>query len=121
MLSVGGIVVHGHRFHDAHRFSGSRAEAELEDHHPRGRRDFAVCIFLVTLVVRAQARRAVTGREGMIGELGTARTDLSPSGKVFVHGELWEAESDQPVRMGERVRVVEVEKNLKIKVKKEGT
>jgi membrane-bound serine protease (ClpP class) len=80
-----------------------------------------VCIFLVTLVVRAQARRAVTGREGMIGEVGTARTDLSPSGKVFVHGELWEAESDQPVRMGERVRVVEVEKSLKIKVKKEGT
>jgi membrane-bound serine protease (ClpP class) len=80
-----------------------------------------VCIFLVTLVVRAQARRAVTGREGMIGEVGTARTDLSPSGKVFVHGELWEAESDQPVRTGERVRVVEVEKSLKIKVKKEGT
>jgi len=80
-----------------------------------------VCIFLVTLVVRAHARRTVTGREGMIGEVGSARTDLSPSGKVFVHGELWEAESDQPVRMGERVRVVEVEKNLKIKVKKEGT
>jgi membrane-bound serine protease (ClpP class) len=56
----------------------------------------------------------------MIGEVGTARTDLSPSGKVFVHGELWEAESDQPVRMGERVRVVEVEKSLKIKVIKEG-
>jgi membrane-bound serine protease (ClpP class) len=79
-----------------------------------------VCIFLVTLVIRAQARRAVTGREGMVGEIGTARTDLAPTGKVFVHGELWEAESDQPVRMGERVSVVEVEKNLKIKVKKEG-
>jgi membrane-bound serine protease (ClpP class) len=79
-----------------------------------------VCIFLVALVIRAQARRAVTGREGMIGEVGTARTDLAPSGKVFVHGELWQAESDQPVRMGERVRVVEVEKSLKIKVKKEG-
>lgn len=79
-----------------------------------------VCIFLVTLVIRAQARRAVTGREGMVGEIGTARTDLAPTGKVFVHGELWEAESDQPVRMGERVRVVEVEKSLKIKVKKEG-
>ncbi|HEX2695447.1 MAG TPA: nodulation protein NfeD [Acidobacteriota bacterium] len=80
-----------------------------------------VCIFLVTLVIRAQARRAVTGREGMVGEIGTARTDLAPTGKVFVHGELWQAESDQPVRMGERVRVVEVEKSLKIKVKKEGT
>jgi membrane-bound serine protease (ClpP class) len=79
-----------------------------------------VCIFLVTLVIRAQARRAVTGREGMVGEIGTARTDLSPTGRVFVHGELWQAESDQPVRMGERVRVVEVENSLKIRVKKEG-
>jgi len=75
-----------------------------------------VCVFLVTLVVRAHARRALTGREGMVGEIGTARTDLSPSGRVFVHGELWEAEADGPVRAGEKVRVLEVENTLKIKV-----
>lgn len=80
-----------------------------------------VCIFLVTLVVKAQARRAITGREGMIGEIGTARTDLAPAGKVFVHGELWEAEADAPVREGERVRVVAVGGGLKIKVTKEST
>ncbi len=80
-----------------------------------------VCIFLVTLVVKAQARRALTGREGMVGEIGTARTDLVPAGKVFVHGELWEAESDQPVREGERVRVVAVVGGLKIKVTKESS
>lgn len=78
-----------------------------------------VCVFLVALVVKAQARRALTGREGMIGETGTARTDLSPRGKVFVHGELWEAEADAPVRAGERVRVVAVGGGLKIKVTKE--
>jgi membrane-bound serine protease (ClpP class) len=78
-----------------------------------------VCIFLVALVVKAQARRALTGREGMIGETGTARTDLAPTGKVFVHGELWEAESDGPIREGERVRVVAVGGGLKIKVTKE--
>ncbi len=78
-----------------------------------------VCIFLVALVVKAQSRRALTGREGMIGETGTARTDLAPTGKVFVHGELWEAESDGPVREGERVRVVAVGGGLKIRVTKE--
>ena len=41
-----------------------------------------------------------TGREGMIGETGAARTDLAPAGKVFVHGEIWEAEADGPVRAG---------------------
>ncbi|TRZ90195.1 hypothetical protein D4R89_04815 [bacterium] len=46
----------------------------------------------------------------------TARTDLSSSGKVFVHGEIWKAEAEQTVRRGERVKVVEVAKTLKIKV-----
>ncbi len=78
-----------------------------------------VCIFLVTLVIKAQARPAITGREGMISEIGTARTDLAPTGKVFVHGELWEAEADGPVREGERVRVVAGGAGLKIKVTKE--
>ena len=40
-----------------------------------------VCVFLVTLVVRAHARRALTGREGMVGEIGTARTDLRSFGQ----------------------------------------
>jgi membrane-bound serine protease (ClpP class) len=78
-----------------------------------------VCIFLVALVIKAHARRALTGREGMIGEKGTAMTDLAPVGKVFVHGELWEAEADETVRKGETVAVVEVGKTLKIRVKKE--
>ncbi len=74
-----------------------------------------IMVFLVTLVVRAQARRAVTGREGMIGEIGVARTDLAPGGIVFVHGEIWRAESDVPIARGERVRVVRVE-NLTLRV-----
>jgi membrane-bound serine protease (ClpP class) len=78
----------------------------------------AIVIFLLTLVIRAHARRPVSGREGMIGEIGTARTDLSPAGKVFVHGELWEAEAKDPVKAGEKVRVLEVLGDLKLKVEK---
>jgi membrane-bound serine protease (ClpP class) len=77
-----------------------------------------VLIFLVYLVVRAHARRAFTGKEGMVGEIGTARTDLSPSGKVFVHGEIWEAEATEPVARGEKVRVVAVLDTLKVRVRK---
>jgi membrane-bound serine protease (ClpP class) len=54
----------------------------------------------------------------MVGEIGTARTDLAPSGRVFVHGELWEAEAAEPIREGEKVRVVEVLDTLKIRVTK---
>ncbi len=77
-----------------------------------------ILIFLVYLVIRAQARRSLTGKEGMVGEIGTARTDLTSEGKVFVHGELWEAEAVEPISAGEKVRIVEVLKTLKIKVKK---
>jgi membrane-bound serine protease (ClpP class) len=77
-----------------------------------------IVLFLLTLVFRAQARRPLSGREGMIGETGTARTDLAPSGKVFVHGELWTAEAEETVRTGEKVKVIEVLEGLKIKVGK---
>jgi membrane-bound serine protease (ClpP class) len=77
-----------------------------------------IIMFLVYLVARAHARRAFTGKEGMVGELGTAQTDLTPSGKVFVHGEIWEAEATEPVARGEKVKVVEVLETLKVRVRK---
>ncbi len=77
-----------------------------------------VVLFLLTLVLRAHSRRASTGSEGMVGEIGTARTDLAPSGKVFVHGELWDADADGAVRAGDRVRVLEVLEGLRIRVVK---
>ena len=77
-----------------------------------------IVVFLLSLVLRAHARRSFSGREGMIGETGTARTDLAPTGKVFVHGELWEAEAAEPIRTGEKVKVLEVLGGLKIKVGK---
>ncbi len=64
-----------------------------------------ITIFLMTLVLRARRNRVTTGREGMIGEIGVARTQLEPAGKVFVHGELWNAVARTSVAQGTRVRV----------------
>jgi membrane-bound serine protease (ClpP class) len=77
-----------------------------------------VLAFLVALVVRAQARRPATGAEGLVGETGAARTDLVPGGKVFVHGELWDAEADGAVRQGEKIKVVRVLEGLRLRVTK---
>jgi membrane-bound serine protease (ClpP class) len=60
---------------------------------------------LVSLVVRARRAKVETGREGMIGETGAALTALEPMGKVFVHGEYWDAVATQPIAAGGRVRV----------------
>lgn len=64
--------------------------------------------FLVTLVVRARAEKVTTGTSGMIGEVGVAYTSLSPAGKVFVHGELWNAVANEPVEAGKAVKVVDL-------------
>jgi len=77
-----------------------------------------ILVFLVVLVVRAQGRRSVAGREGMVGEIGTARTDIAPAGRVFVHGELWQAESAEPIARGEKVKVIAVLEDLKVRVAK---
>jgi membrane-bound ClpP family serine protease len=50
-----------------------------------------------------------TGREGMVGEIGVARTALAPHGKVFVHGELWNAVADAPVAARQEVEVTAVD------------
>jgi membrane-bound serine protease (ClpP class) len=77
-----------------------------------------IFIFLVFLVVRAHRRKVATGKEGLIGEIGLAQTDLNPSGKVFVHGELWQAEADEFIPIGAKVKVGRVEANLSLKVTK---
>lgn len=66
--------------------------------------------FLVaTFGLKSFRSRTMTGKEGMIGLIGIAKTDLAPRGKVFVHGELWEAYSDEPIPAGMPVQVTGIE------------
>lgn len=65
----------------------------------------AIAIFLTSLVLRVRRSPVVTGSEGMIGEIGVARTALEPDGKVFVHGEIWNAVGRGEIAAGARVRV----------------
>ena len=66
-------------------------------------------VFLLQLAIRSFRFKVATGSEGMVGEIGEARTALSPTGSVFVHGELWNARSASAVAAGERVRVLSVD------------
>ena len=74
-----------------------------------------ITIFLMTLVLRARHNRVTTGTEGMIGEIGVASTELEPEGKVFVHGELWNAVATAKVPKGSHVKVEAVE-GLRLRV-----
>jgi membrane-bound serine protease (ClpP class) len=75
----------------------------------------AITVFLLTIAVRARRNKVETGREGMVGQVGNAITELTPSGKVFVRGEYWDAVAPNPVPSGAAVRVVSVDK-LKLTV-----
>ncbi len=77
-----------------------------------------IFVFLVIIAIRAHIKKIFTGKEGLVGEIGRAQSDLTPNGKVFVHGELWNAEADQNIPKGSDVKVVEVLQNLKIRVTK---
>ena len=66
-------------------------------------------IIIVFLVIKSQTKRPVTGNEGLINMCGDAFTDVYEDGKVFVHGEYWNAKSSSPVNKGDKIRVVKVE------------
>lgn len=68
-----------------------------------------IAVFLMSLVMRARKHRVATGPEAMVGEIGVAQTPVGPDGKVFVHGELWNARSQNEIAEGSRVRVRGVE------------
>lgn len=79
----------------------------------------AFFITVLTFALRAQRRPVEVGAEVLIGRVGDARTDLSPTGMVQVAGELWSAEvegGDATVKIGERIEVVGVE-GLRLQVK----
>jgi membrane-bound serine protease (ClpP class) len=75
----------------------------------------AITVFLMTVALRARRNKITTGVEGLIGEVAIAQTPLVPSGKVFVHGEIWDAVSTTNVSAGTQVVVHKVD-GLQLKV-----
>ncbi|HEU4725058.1 MAG TPA: nodulation protein NfeD [Candidatus Eisenbacteria bacterium] len=73
--------------------------------------------FVVGAAWRAQRTRATTGWEGLVGERGEAVTALAPKGKVFVHGEYWNAESGEVIDTGAPVIVERVD-GMTLRVRK---
>ena len=72
-------------------------------------------IAVISIAVRAQMRKVMTGGEGMIGAVGQAVSAVHESGKVLVRGEYWNAFSKAPIEKGKQVAVVGV-KELKVEV-----
>jgi membrane-bound serine protease (ClpP class) len=70
-----------------------------------------IAVVLMRLVLRSRKWKTATGREELIGSNGVVTTALKSGaeGMVRVHGELWRAESAEPVTEGKTVKVVRIE------------
>ncbi|MEO0095795.1 MAG: nodulation protein NfeD [candidate division WOR-3 bacterium] len=65
---------------------------------------------LLFLGIKAQFRKPAAGKEGLIGEVGIARTDINAQGgTAFVHGEWWNAISDKSIKRGAKIKVIGAE------------
>lgn len=78
-----------------------------------------ITIFLVRAVIRAHTKKAFGGQEGLLGIKGEVQKTISAGheGKVFVHGELWNAIANKTIKKGEKIIVTEVD-GMTLKVKK---
>ena len=77
----------------------------------------ACFILVISLAIKAYSKKPTTGKEGLVGEIGMSKSPIDPSGKVFIHGEYWDAVSDEAIPEETRVQVTEVN-NIELKVKK---
>lgn len=78
-----------------------------------------ITAFLFSIAARARTNKAISGTEGMIGEIGTAVEALNPAGRVFVHGEYWNAAAASPIAAGAAARVVAID-GLRLSVEPTG-
>ncbi|MER3446840.1 MAG: serine protease [Candidatus Dadabacteria bacterium] len=75
-------------------------------------------LYIAYYLIKAQRSSVSMGIEALIGKEGVATTNIDGSGKIFIHGEYWNAESDEAIDKGSKVRVVEIKDNFRLKVKK---
>ena len=74
-------------------------------------------VFVIGMAIKTYRKKPTTGLVGMIGEEGEVFKALNPEGTVKIHGEFWKAVSEVPCKKGQRVKVVEADKEtLKLKV-----
>jgi membrane-bound serine protease (ClpP class) len=77
----------------------------------------AIMLMLSYLVFKSQKLTQTTGMDGLIGEVGDVRGKLALTGKVFVHGEYWNAEADSEIDVGEKVEVIGYQ-GMRLKVRR---
>jgi membrane-bound serine protease (ClpP class) len=79
-------------------------------------------LWLMTRLYAMRRKKVLTGADEMIGIIGEAMEDFDAEGRVWVHGESWQARSSVPVKKGQKIQVTAKDGLLlKIKIIQEDT
>ena len=62
--------------------------------------------FASTKTLEASQARPAHDLSALVGQVGETRTPVHEEGSVYIAGEMWTAFSREPIRAGERVRVI---------------
>jgi len=60
-------------------------------------------------IILKKKRRPLTGPSGLIGEVGEVKEWNDTEGRIFVHGELWGATSEEPLSPGDKAVIQNVQ------------
>ncbi|MBO8131621.1 MAG: nodulation protein NfeD [Candidatus Marinimicrobia bacterium] len=74
-------------------------------------------ILALSLALKTHKKKVSTGREGLIGSVGSAITDIDKEGMVLVHGEYWKAKSNIKINKGDKIKVIGIDQMV-LKVEK---
>ena len=69
----------------------------------------AFFLFALYFAIKAQKRQVTTGDVGLMGEIATVREMKDGQGKVFVHGEYWQALGTEDYPKGTKVKIIGIE------------
>ena len=89
-------------------FSGADASVTLSPWALVGGVGFTLLFFIsvMTAALRVRTRRPITGEESLVGQIGTAQTDIAPEGMVASRGMLWRARTmESGIAAGDKVEI----------------
>jgi membrane-bound serine protease (ClpP class) len=73
-------------------------------------------VMVFGMLVRSRRVALVSGESAMLGEKAEVMEDFAEQGQVWVHGELWQAVTEQPVKKGQMIPIRAI-KGLKVILK----
>jgi membrane-bound serine protease (ClpP class) len=74
-------------------------------------------VFALGMAIKARMKRASTGADGLIDKIGVATSTIAPTGTIKIGAEIWNALSDEKIKKGDSVQILQVN-GLQVKVKK---